>query len=929
MSRKFDLGRQSEVLYNEELFKLFEILKNVSDLPVDTGTGPVTDREGALWIDRSNKSADLKYYDSNSWNLLFADRFRMTGEILSSTEPKSPINGQLWLNKGTLTYFDGFQWTAVKADTLDENFNVASYEKFLYINPLHPVGDPIVQDNNLTLQYVVPSVAMDKFFIQGAFNDQYTKVHESAIQIPAALTKNTIPSLTHVNPDFLIGIEKKLIKIDSSTRDIYVPELNTEFYAFRTGNILTNGSEIIKDDEGNYVYVHSGGKLLLKEFGTNSEYESIPSGIRLSENIVNSYDFILSVTYKFGSAKNKGRLQRGRRELDGGDNSLYIGVVKKDFEVFVDGLLLKKHFDNYTYDSLKGFLNLKNVKPINKEQLSLGILTFPRATNASSVYVSSVNDKDEGIINIGTETFTKPFLFVNGVALNSTLGDFYFDLEDEGIIYVKNAHIGMECSIVETYDKDTGFEMFVKEGRTTENKIHCTLTELPLDVEPILFVDGIKVDNKDIVRNSDNSITAANLKAGLGFTLLKAKPEDIIFDDGISNITIPTDSLDGSLVFMDDRLLCDKNTVIVSKLPNKATHGEIKRLVTGMTDSWYFYNEPDLSWKPLTDFSDADILKSLNTITEGYSTTKKSINILQESENSILNYFVYSYANSVEEELQVGEIDTDENKDFYKVAFNHIYPTNKNALAIWLNGVRQYNVIEKDMSTFEFKTNSNQKLFYRIEKPESFETISCRRQILTSKDAHQTASNVYKTNIFLMPGVVQVFIGGIKQSSSAYRIIDPQTILFTEDLIGGNNNFPDDQVLTKDGVVSITRKIQDEILIEVRDDYSLQEVTLPVLYPGQKEFNIYYDNLPSSILDTKDFVMIYINGLAYGSDYYIDKDRGSIVLTNQDITNLLGYDRLKQYLESNPAAYKKWKEENNLNSYPEKPITDKITFEWR
>ena len=46
------------------------------------------------------------------------------------------------------------------------------------------------------------------------------------------------------------------------------------------------------------------------------------------------------------------------------------------------------------------------------------------------------------------------------------------------------------------------------------------------------------------------------------------------------------------------------------------------------------------------------------------------------------------------------------------------------------------------------------------------------------------------------------------------------------------------------------------------------------------------DNLPEELFRTKDRVMIYINGLAYGKDYKIEENK--IKLVNSEITKLLG-----------------------------------------
>jgi hypothetical protein len=146
-TRKFDIGRQNEVLMNQTHYDIFKALEFYFNHPSDFSKGPETfdasnDEiiNGALWLDKysNNDSADIKYYDSGVWKLLFGDRFKLICDILSPKEPESPVEGQLWINtSGTLMYYKSGQFIPVKANLSDvEDFNPLQYEDFLIVSPL-------------------------------------------------------------------------------------------------------------------------------------------------------------------------------------------------------------------------------------------------------------------------------------------------------------------------------------------------------------------------------------------------------------------------------------------------------------------------------------------------------------------------------------------------------------------------------------------------------------------------------------------------------------------------------------------------------------------------------------------------------------------------------------------------------------------------
>lgn len=923
MARSFN-GRQSEELYNEELYKLFEVIKNIVDVPIDPSIGPATTREGALWLDR--QAGDLKYFKEGMWQLLFEKRFRTVNEILSPAQPENPVPGQLWLDDGMLMYYNGAEWLPVKSVNVDTEFNISSFEQFLIISPIQANGNQVVEYVDMNgngvpdtavykSQFLMPSVDMDKFFINGTFTNDYERVSNVAIQYPSDQLQGKVASAVHVNPSKLVGITKKLIVIDKLNPIIAIPELNTEYYGFKGGT----------------------GHLLLKTNDASTEYVSVPQGIQLSPLAAAMYDYVMTITYQFKDIKQEGHFSKGKVSLNG-SNSVYIGYMTDFFNVFVQGMYLDEDSENYTYDSQKGFLN------INLEtRLDIGVIAFHKKEKGT---ITTVDEQNRGIVTMNS-TFNKPIVFVYGESLRGIADYVQGTGDDSNKLFVVDALPGMKYSIVETMGETDDTKMYVKDGVATGNTISCSFDEIPGDTNPILFLNGLLVSQKDIVRDAtDGSITCYGMVAGMDYILLKDPASRLVFNDTVSFTTIPTDSMDDAIVYVENQLICDSSTVYVTKLPEGGTIGEVRLLLSNGTEQWYRY-EMTTGWTPIVD---PEAIDNLNATSLGYSTSRKSISILQNFGPVDCVYFSYSFANSVEEPLLRGNIVTNNTESEYKIAFNHNYPVGTNALSVWLDGIRQYpnrnidlsnpdGIVEVDSARFRLPEPIAGNLFYVIERPEKSETKACQRQVLTLEDRVEGTINVYQTSIPLYPGNVRVFIGGLRQPSTAYKIIDSYTLMIKDPVIGSANNFPVETVEVDGRIVNITHSVYDKILVEVRQDYNLREITLPVRYAGQKEWNIAAinssdlrtggDGLPKTILDSKDFIMIYINGLAYGKEYTIDKDNGSIILTNEEVTSCLGVDYLDRYFKNNPEAYLDWQRRHNYAEYVPNPITDKITFEWR
>lgn len=189
-------------------------------------------------------------------------------------------------------------------------------------------------------------------------------------------------------------------------------------------------------------------------------------------------------------------------------------------------------------------------------------------------------------------------------------------------------------------------------------------------------------------------------------------------------------------------------------------------------------------------------------------------------------------------------------------------------------------------------------IFYVIEPCETGEEMACEKTILTYKNSLSSkgafANNTYyDRNMNLCKGNVRVFVNGLRQPYGSfkdsnnndiicYSIVDSHTIKFNDMLIGGSTSnlgsMDDPKFPINTLQPNRNHEVLDEIIVETRTDLNLRELTIPIR-KGQVEFTE-ADGLPMDLFKTKDFIMIYINGRAYGNNY---SNNGKIITLN-DLT---------------------------------------------
>ena len=485
--RNFQVGRGSELLYNEELHQMYEATRHLNEVPEEGGE-PIAKMNGSVWHDKNTN--ELKWFDqaAGKWRCYYEDQFKRTSDIMSILPPADPIIGELWLNHGILCYWDGAAWHPVKADVQDgSQYSLDVFQNFMLISPLQQVGDTVVADDNVEdykkaerqylqgildsktdsymtgdgtkwypgkkniinapslpvfeadakWQMVIPHEQNARVFIDHELTDKYEKVNECCIQMKKKDVYNHTPSLVHINPSRLSNIRKRLVKIDRANPKILIPPTNTEYYGFRAGDHL--GDFLCPDNEEG-----------------DGDYTIQSDGILLSFNASQDYDYILAVTYEFMWLKATG----SETHFDYGDKKThyYVENYLGPNSLFVEGYDLEDPY--FTEDSTKKMVSVKE----DTDGLSVSMLHVPKREYG---YIRKLDSQGRGIIHpVQHFGIDDSIVFANGQALSSAYDGVVFDGD---YIYVPGAKEGMMWSVVSLTDGD--YTAKVLEGETPNTNV--------------------------------------------------------------------------------------------------------------------------------------------------------------------------------------------------------------------------------------------------------------------------------------------------------------------------------------------------------------------------------------------------------------------------------------------------------------------------
>lgn len=1022
-NRKFN-GRQGEQIYNEELYKLYKILKHFLDKPEDVEKGPETklEQSGALWLDNqsSPNNGHLMYNENGEWKPIFNDWLSLIKDIRSEYgKPESGIEGQLWISdEGVLHWFNGSIYVPIKsrvADTVE--YDVSAFENFLIIDPLkmsggyiidnlahiariannivewrsginYKIGDMvcytfsneenprfyIYSEKNVTwsdvyhvsantiqedidagylepvelkAQYLIPSEVIDKVFINGFYtgDDVYEKQSDVCIQISLSKFQGKTVAAVHVNPVALSNIKKRLIKINRSVDKNNVKTANYGLVEINTTNTEFYG---LKDGFGQFLVKHE-------------DYEVVANGIKIKGNALEQYDYVYCITYEFlAKVKNFGKLFKEKIDLSN-QTCIWLGKVGEEYKnslmVFSQGLCLDDFY--YSYDKDGGMLKFngfdktgsvtsdpsKMETSLFADKTDVVIIKFDKKTNIGIFTEETLNNGrvDAGETTEGTylennitrysatipypDNIVHPLIFANGIFVDiNNPNDCYVK---DGNIVINNVTPGSSYYIVDS--NINGTEMYVASGTIgNDNVINVKDQDIIYrNYQPIVFVDGLLVSPNDYDLNNRGLIKINGLTEGQSYTLLKTPSDstsNLLFDGVVSFTTIPLDeSVDDVLVYVENNLIVDGGSCIsTSEGTTNVKNNEVKYIKHNDAEGWYSYSADTDSWIAI---SETDKKAELDMTTSGYTVGKKTLNMLQNFGEAECVYYAYKYANTIERPLVRGYTANHKKEDdMLLYIMEDKYPLYKNALSVWIYGVKQ-NIEEYfENGVYGFKIpiptdgyGEEVEIFptayYVIEWPESGEYKSCITETLKKS----INNNIYITNnILLSPGIPRVFIDGYRQPQTAFNISDANTLILMEPILSPKNDMV--EVICEDGEIDFVRAIEYSTLqIEIRHDYKIREQTVTLteetinkILQGSVaifDLSVKFDNnqyLEEDLFNAEESeISIYVNGASCGIEFLVDREAQTLVL---EIAKL------------NPP------EDENY-----RPLQkgDKITFEWR
>lgn len=923
-------GRFSQQLYNEELYNLYELLQYLNYYDnSNPNSQPPTDINGALWLDGD----DLKYTANNKWELLFRNRFGLISNMLSPSQPTNPIYGQFWIDNGTLKYYNGSDFVAVKASITDQATNEFGYQNFIILNDFQPYGKSFSASGNTATQYTKNIYFADwkldsrsnTYYVQVPFSEYklanyiYSLVYEikdentKAVQIMSQneyqfisdelgtisiyvsepidcvlnligtyvegagvtyfesyntkyLVPNSVADKYFINYDFTTDYQvNNAVTVSFKEEDVYDKNMTVVhvdpsylnditkylFYINKTEKFIP-----VQENKNNqyaeyYIFYPDGSSKLLTNDANTENYIPETTGITINDKAFNGYDeaFVLTIVYTFNAFKTKGEVQRiSSTIITEGillDKTDIVDTLVFANESFTDDYTLKNNYLKFNH--IDSSINISVIE-LSKQKITIdnsnipydaetGQLIFSNALLNSAFAATDIVDYNKLLIVINNSFYT-----IDDLIFNNNVSAYYSDIiysVDIGNVYI----IHMD-------------NMIAKSGTIeTAGTIPCSFDDIEANNNYYLILNH-KIMTSDFIRNTlsgsiysnqfaiDDSYILIDTYYGAESTLLYTGSFDT------NQITLPANNY--HLIYLNGNIVIDKETVNDEKLYYDNQIGY---------DGYdYYYQKGD----HFTRISD-ELQATLNSLTSKYVITGNNLTFAESTELNGSTYTVmaYKYATAVEQPLTVGTIDITEDMLTYTLPIDHQYSKGNGSLSIFINGIKQHpnTYTEDNNTTFTLSESDNNKLLYVIENVEGNETHAYR--LIELKESIAGSAGTYTVDS-IYPGNIRMFVNGLRMPADMYTVIDPYTITINH-LFGQN----------------------DHIWLEVRNDYSLREITLPIKYDqitwSTNSTVINYgnmtgDELPEAIINANDFVMVYINGLAYGTGYTIDKQQKTITL---------------------------------------------------
>lgn len=936
MARKFTTGRQNDLALNKELYQLLMALRYFNNGAIQ----PTQDKQapiplGAIWNDIGRGQNILKINKSDGQWVPAFEGFYHPANLLMT--PTNPTGGQIRINAekdNLLEFYDENTdaWIAVKAvQTNSANVLVDMHNNFMHMTLMQ---DMDTQDDQKT--FLVPYENVGKLFDDGVYihpSDEKYEVGSEVSVVYKTTSDNQKESWVHINPNKIFKMEKKIAKIDKTTYKIYGAfDNNTEFY--------------ILDEKGTGT--------LLQPYKNNIEkadYRSFGEGIELLSQKAKDAEYIYMISSVFYDTARPGKLVKKEFTV-GSTAEIHVGKLTKRPMIFLDGLYLEQ--SKYDYDSDTGNIEIDDtiINPMDMMAIVFQDLETEEK-EINNITDSNGNDTIVGTFN-KANTFAKPLAFVSGVMGTNIFSPEEIEFNGSSLT-IKNFGPGVVNPPVKVMVVEAD-NMYLTHGSIDSTKTikHEDISNNPND-EYILFVDGVLVSSRDLIV-AEGEIILANAVEGQQYVLLKIQDDEttaLSFDSKVMNFTVSIKNPDGTLynecdnalIYADGKMIATEDALLKPSLPVKGITGQIVKVKSNDSDSvykYYTWNTDKAAWDIVTDNSTIQKYESMIKATYSAGSIMLNSTGLEGKKGT---YYAYTYANGIEEPLLKGQRTIRKDVTEYAVNVEHSFNTGQGAFSAYLDGILCPHIEEND-NTGKFTVPPliadgdinpyDATLTYYIERPERTELVSCYREVLTAANRTTEYDNGYKTTISLIPGVVAMYVNGVRLEKSDYSIISPNEFVLHRNIVGSQKNYnPDDKttwnkywLYNKDNQYEIVCHRNDEIVVEVRQDYSLKTQTIPVRYSGQRAFYMEDDGIPKSLILTQDLIKIYIDGVLYDGEYIINRDSGAIILLDPNLEHIMNVDPIAKHFDMYPEEHDEYIKEHS-SAYIAKPRINRITFEWR
>lgn len=775
------------------------------------------------------------------------------------------------------------------------------------------------------------------------------------------------------------GITNSTARSVSSTSGIpQIDDINAQLNPdinYKKPDKITADNKVVKEDKS------------IKDDPDNrfGDYVILHKKISLNYRTVQNYDYILAVTYDFNWINYTGSLKK----LNNGNlfEGFHVPSLPESINLFFDGLMLEEKF----YD-----VDLKNqlVKLEDKIYKEDEVHVFKNFVKDSG-YIVETNLDNMGIISLHKK-FKSPLVFVAGELIHPVFGGLIF--RDDKIFVPRakvnmpwtvietfipgeeNAYsagtVGFDSNIIggtnRTLNKiDDNLDatavynrgeqsLIIQQGQINHsgnNSIYYDPAVIKNTDEIILFLDGMLINPKNIIWNKEyHYLTLKDgLFPGQQYLLLR-DPDDRLFDNATTIGTYYTGALSDSLVYQNGKLLCNQQPLISPVSPAerqpKTADGEVVLFMPDdVSDSAtvQIYDDYKKEWRLATDKE----LREVKSICTSYENTVSSIkmNAPVLPEDSI-DIFAYKFAGDSENTIKIGDFIrdvSDTTNRSYHMEYDK-YSPRVNSLTVFRNGVRQILDIDyienEDGRSIKFingrdEIKTNERIHYTIEQIET--GASKVMDVITLDNKNAIGTNVYEipkqTELYLYPGRLVVYRNGVRLPKEDWTLIGNKTIqIINSDrpYIGTTSNYPKESFFNKntDTTYVINHHQPDRITIEIRQDYKRKEHTFKMRYNRIPEFPINDYDIDPQVLESKDEVLFYINGLFTGlsrnivNGYILNKYKSCITFTDRQVATLLANDPLYIDLFENPGKMEAWKKRTGKSEYTTS-IKHYITYDYR